>query len=54
MIDYGAMKPFRIIEKVATINGPRDRITKETFATLEEARAFVESFRVTVAEVERP
>lgn len=41
MIDYGAFKPFRIIEKVSTVDGARDRITMESFATLEEAQAFV-------------
>jgi hypothetical protein len=41
MHDYGAFKPFRIIEKVSTLDGPRDRITNESFATLDEAKAFV-------------
>jgi hypothetical protein len=38
---YKPIKPFRIIEKVITIDGARDRITAHSFATLEEAQAFV-------------
>jgi hypothetical protein len=41
MHDYGAFKPFRIIEKVQTIDGPRDRIAGQSFTTLEEARAYI-------------
>jgi hypothetical protein len=32
---------FRIIEKVHTIDGPRDRITNAAFATLTEAEEYV-------------
>jgi hypothetical protein len=41
MIDCGQFKPFRIIEKVQTIDGPRDRITSQSFATLAEAQMYI-------------
>lgn len=34
-------KPFRIIETVNTLDGPRDRITEFCFSTLEEASFFM-------------
>ncbi len=34
---------FRLIEKVNTIDGPRDRITYATFATRGEAEKFVKA-----------
>lgn len=41
MIDYGAFKPYKVIEKVPTIDGLRDRITNLNFETLEEAQAYI-------------
>ena len=34
---------FRVIEKVVTIDGPRDRCTYESFATLAEAEEYVKA-----------
>lgn len=34
-------KPFRIIETINTIDGPRDRITDKSFTYMAEAEDFV-------------
>lgn len=36
-------RPFRIIEKTTTLDGPRDRITDKSFTTMAEAEDFVRS-----------
>jgi hypothetical protein len=41
-----AMKRFRIVEKVITVDGPRDRLTSESFETLEEAERWIEHERM--------
>jgi hypothetical protein len=34
-------KPFRIIETTPTVDGPRDRITNQTFTSMAEAEDYV-------------
>lgn len=39
---------FRIVEKVTTVDGPRDRFTSQAFDTLEQATAYI--YKLTKAE----
>jgi hypothetical protein len=40
MLSY-TTRAYRIVEKVQTIDGPRDRFTMSAFDTLEEAEAYI-------------
>lgn len=43
---YPVVNRFIIIEKVRTLDGPRDRITNQSFATLREAKGFIKDLEV--------
>lgn len=43
--DYPSRHRYRIIEKVSTVDGPRDRITSVSYETLEEAERRVKELR---------
>lgn len=51
ILEPHGLSPYRIIEKVQTTDGPRDRITSHTFATRDMAELYVKRRTERIAKI---